>query len=229
MLKILAEFERDAIMENENVKNIMDEITAGLTGDQNHDMKYLKEQMEKYQDHEAGDQIVAECSRLLLGLAPDEVKEEFAQLMLAENQKFDDKIKEVQLNILKRNYGAALETMETMIEKYQKFEPLEENNDKYEFIDFGKNFEEDLYKSLYQPDKKVMKLPFKFAELYYQYGMLLFDLERYEEAQKVLEKAIKWNPVNAVIAFEYAETFKALNKIILCRNSKNLPTCFSPR
>ena len=39
------------------------------------------------------------------------------------------------------------------------------------------------------------------------------DLQRYEEANQALEKALRWNPMSAKIMFEYAETFKILGQM----------------
>ena len=47
-----------------------------------------------------------------------------------------------------------------------------------------------------------------YSEIYFLYGNILIDLGRVEDAKKALEKALMWNPMNAKIRFEYAETFK---------------------
>ncbi|MBR5583000.1 MAG: hypothetical protein IKW21_00560, partial [Lachnospiraceae bacterium] len=43
-----------------------------------------------------------------------------------------------------------------------------------------------------------------------QHGSLLFEQKRYLEARDVLEKARRWNPASAKIAFEYMETYKVV-------------------
>ena len=55
---------------------IMRKITAGLTGDEEHDRAYLKEQMEKYKEHELSTEIIRACGRLFYDLVPENKKEE---------------------------------------------------------------------------------------------------------------------------------------------------------
>ncbi len=44
---------------------IMDEITGRLTGDYGRDAEYLKQQMDKYRDHEFADAIRRDCRNLM--------------------------------------------------------------------------------------------------------------------------------------------------------------------
>lgn len=70
-------------------EEIMKEITEGLSGDPEKDMKYLKVQMEKYKDHEQDQEIIRVCGRLLYNLMPDEAKEEIGKIMNEEELKLD--------------------------------------------------------------------------------------------------------------------------------------------
>lgn len=53
---------------------IMQSITYGLTGDFETDQIYLKEQMEKYKDHELGKEIIRACARIMYQIIPDDKK-----------------------------------------------------------------------------------------------------------------------------------------------------------
>ena len=55
--------------------SIIREITGELTGDFKIDIAYLRDQMEKYKDHEMGKEIVRACGRLMYELIPDDDKE----------------------------------------------------------------------------------------------------------------------------------------------------------
>lgn len=48
------------------IDEIMAKIKAGLTGDTEHDVPYLGEQMEKYEKHELSEEIKTECGKLLV-------------------------------------------------------------------------------------------------------------------------------------------------------------------
>ena len=99
-----------------------------------------------------------------------------------------------------------------MVEKYEKLNMYADDNVS-EYYDFNELFEEVLYVQLHSPKKDVRRSQIEYTKIYYQYGSLLMDLQRYEDAARELEKAMRWNPSNARIAFEYAETFKARGMI----------------
>ena len=99
-----------------------------------------------------------------------------------------------------------------MVEKHEKLNMYADDNVS-EYYDFNELFEEVLYVQLHSPKKDVRRSQIEYTKIYYQYGSLLMDLQRYEDAARELEKAMRWNPSNARIAFEYAETFKARGMI----------------
>lgn len=81
------------------------------------------------------------------------------------------------------------------------------------YFTFNNLFGELLYMIRNKPKKDVRRSDIPFAEIYLQYGSLLFELKRYEEAREMLKKAVRWNPCNTQIAFEYAETFKIVGDL----------------
>ena len=94
-----------------------------------------------------------------------------------------------------------------------------------------------MYHHLYSTDKDVRKAVFSYTEAYLVYGSVLVDLERIEEAQAVLRKGLKWNPVSFSLNSEYIETFKMLGRIDefyelskkaikLAYRPKNLARCY---
>ncbi len=195
-------------MPHKDFETIMKKITAGLTGNTEQDMPYLKEQMKKYKDHAYGKEIARACGRLLCEVIPDDMKEELVGLIYKDSKGFDAALEEIQFNIYKKEYDTALKLMEAMVEKYENL-GMYADDEVSEYLDFKEIFEEVLYKLIYNPNKEVRKVPIRYSDLYFQYGSLLFELKRYDDAEGVLKKAMRWNPSNATIAFEHAETFKA--------------------
>ena len=59
-----------------DLEKILKEITSGLTGDNTKDMQYLKEQSEKYKEHEYAKEILRACGRLMYELIPSDKKKE---------------------------------------------------------------------------------------------------------------------------------------------------------
>jgi tetratricopeptide (TPR) repeat protein len=77
-----------------------------------------------------------------------------------------------------------------------------------EYYCFTELFQEILQHQLSGSEKTFRNATMPFARVFSRYGVVLVDLRRYEEAGSALEKSLRWNPVDADIMFEYAETFK---------------------
>ena len=72
---------------NQEFDEIISKITSGLTGNNEADLEFLKEQIELYKDHEMNKEILRSCGRLLYNVLPEETKEEYARAMLADDFK----------------------------------------------------------------------------------------------------------------------------------------------
>ena len=188
-------------------EEIMKEIQDGLSGDAETDRKYLREQMEKYKDHELNTEIIRACSRMLTKLVPDEAKEEIIKLLNKETMKFDSAMEEFHYAIYKKDYDKALSIIEALVEKADN-ETMFQNDSVSEYFTFREFFEEILYVHYNKPEREVRRAEIPFAEIYLNYGSILVELGRIEEARGALEKAMRWNPTNLKIRFEYMETLK---------------------
>lgn len=192
--------------------SIMREITSGLTGEPEADMKYLKEQSEKYKDHELNQEILRACGRMMYELIPDEKKEELSRMMGNDNKAIESTLDEIRFNVYKKNISKAFKLSEALVKKVDEF-PMFKNDSVSEYYTFDEFFEELLYGFYNKPERTLRRAEIPFAEIYLQHGSLLFEQKRYSEARAVLEKARRWNPASAKIAFEYMETFKAQGEI----------------
>ena len=191
---------------------IMRKITQGLTGDASADMKYLKEQMESYKDHEMAQEILRACGRLMYDLITEDKKEELGKVIGNELKGVEATLDEIRYNVYKQNISTAMKLSEALVEKVDK-NPMFKNDAVSEYFTFNEFFEELLYAFYNKPEKTIRKADIPFAEVYLQHGSLLFEQKRYLEARETLAKARRWNPANAKIAFEYMETYKALGEI----------------
>lgn len=191
---------------------IMREITAGLTGDEKHDRAYLKEQMEKYKGHELSTEIIRACGRLFYELVPEDKKKELAQMMENDMSGIGAVLDEVRFNIFKKNYEKALELMEGLVKKTED-NPMYKNDSVTEYFTFASAFEFFMYVQRFKADKEIKWIEYPYSSIYLQYGSLLIDMKRYQEANLALEKAVRWNPMSAKILYEYAESFKILGQL----------------
>lgn len=194
---------------------IMEEITHGLTGNSSEDLVYLKEQMEKYKDHEMGKEIVRACGRLMYTLLPDETKNELSKIMEKEDLRFDATLDEVRFNVYKKDFPKAINIMEALVKKVDNlYEAGMFREDAVsEYYCFNEFFEELLFRENHKSQKAIRRADIPFASIYFEYGSLLFEMKRYKDAQVVLEKAMRWNPCDSKIAFEHAETYKVLGDL----------------
>ena len=186
---------------------IMTKITSGLSGDNKRDINYLHEQMETYKDHELSKEIIRACGRLLYDLLPEEARTDIGKLIEKDNLGVTSTIQEAQFNVFQKNYDVAEKLMSDLISRFEKAK-LFQNDSVSEYHTFANVIQELLYRT-YQKEKiDIRRATEPFSEMYLVYGSLMVEVGRLEDAKAALEKALRWNPADVRILFEYAETFK---------------------
>ncbi len=193
--------------ENKDFEAIMKEITGGLSGDTETDLEYLKAQGEKYKDHEYAREILRACGRLLYQLLPEEKIAEISEYIEKDQMGFDAALDEIRFTIFKKDYDKALKMLESMIAKYEDA-PFFENDAVSDYFCFREPMEEILYRIRTNTEKDLRQSPINYVDMYYLYGSLLVEMNRPEDAETALKKAMRWNPGNPKAAFEHAETYK---------------------
>ena len=191
-----------------DLEKILKEITSGLSGDKEKDMQYLKEQSEKYKEHEYAKEILRACGRLMFELIPDDKKKELERLIDNDAKGTEATIKEIRFNVFEGNIEKAYKLSETLVSKIEAA-PMFENDAASEYFIFDNLFEQILYAYYNRPQKDLRRATIPYGEIFYMHGNLLFEMKRIPEARAYLEKALRWNPASCTIAFEYIETFKA--------------------
>ena len=119
---------------------------------------------------------------------------------------------EAQSLIARREYALALVFTEACVGKVEAsdlYAPALGDDPGNEYRAFRNIFEEALYRRLYKPERQVLPVPEELFGLYAVHGWLLFELGRFDEAGKALEKAVRLNPVNGEALLELAEVRKA--------------------
>ena len=188
-------------------EQIMREITSGLTGDGKKDMKYLMEQAEKYKDHEMGKEIVRAIGRLIAKCVPEDKIAELNRLINNDLTSYESVLEEIRFKQHEKKFDEALVLMEGMIQKLEDANMFTDDQVS-EYHCFNEFFEEALYRMNAKPTRDLRQATYPFDEIYTLYGSLLIDLQRPKDAETALIKAMKWNPSDAQIAFEHAETYK---------------------
>lgn len=198
--------------EKKDFDAIMREITAGLSGDGQADIRYLNEQTEKYKDHEMGQEIARACGRLIYGLLPKDKQEEVARMIENDASATEATLEEVRFNIYKKDFDKALQIMEALVGKVEELNAFQDDQVSQYHV-FDEWFEEILYRYRYKPEKDLRQAQIPYTEIYMLYGSLLVEIGRYIDAQEALKKGLRWNPVSFTIMSEYIETFKMMGDL----------------
>ena len=188
-------------------EEIMRKITGGLTGDGKKDMKYLMEQAEKYKDHEMSKEILRAIGRLIAKCVPEDKMAEYSRLIHNDLASYESVLEEVRFKQHEKKFSEALALIEGLIRKLEDAN-LFADDQVSEYHCFHEFFEEVLYRMNARPARDLRRATYPFDEIYTLYGSLLIDLQRPKDAEAALAKAMKWNPSDARIAFEHAETYK---------------------
>lgn len=202
-------------MANKDYHEIMTEITSQLTGDVKEDMKYLMAKSEEYKTHEMAKEILRGIGRLMYEIIPEDKREEINQAINNDSLGWKATLDEANYCIYKKDYYKAREILESLISKLE-YADLYSDDEVTVYKDFGETFEDVLYLHRCRSEKneKILKgAGYPYATIYTQYGGLLFELGEHQKAIDALRKARKWNPINADIAFELAENYKAIGDL----------------
>ena len=191
----------------ESFDAIMTTITGGLTGNVAEDIAYLQKQMEKYKEHEYGKEILRACGRLIYRITPEETKEKLNSLLNKESLGIKEAMEEARFNVYKKNYDKALKILTDIVDRFEKSGVFKDDK-VTEYHSFANPLEFIIFANVYKPEKQAKDMGPNIYQMYHELGSLLFEVKRYDEAEKALEKALTWNPVSAGAAFEYAEISK---------------------
>ena len=192
------------------VQEIIEEIRSGLTGEEQHDLAYLKEQMEIYKEHEFAKEILRECGRILYSLLSPETRAKFEAAAEKDDLGMNEEMEKAEFYLYKGEHEKAFSAIKPLVEKCDGIleAGMFADDSVSEYYCFREPFEEVLHRFLSGSEKTFRRSPVPFERVYGHYGIVLVDLKRYEEAAEALKKATRWNPADAEIMFEYAETFK---------------------
>ena len=186
-------------------KKTMEEITAGLTGNSEIDIRYLNEQTEKYKNHELSKEILRAIGRMLFDLLSGDKRDQFAQAVENDTKSIEAVAENANYQLQHGNTKKAVALLESIIPSIRT---LYIDDDMTEYRDFEDPVENVIYVNAYHPTKNVVWQQLNRAAIFRMYGYSLVELKRFEEAKAALETALIFNPVSANTIFEYAELFK---------------------
>ncbi len=193
------------------LEQILQEISAKLTGDNKSDIAYLFKATEKYRGHQFEAEVVREIGRMIFQRLSKEKQDEWTELINKEtNQSYYSKFDEVNAKVRGGDFDAALLIIEPITKELENMinGGLCRDDSVSEYRHFSSLFEEILYKELYHPTRTIRGVFLPIGTAFSICGSVLIDLNRAESARLALDKAKQWEPMNVSLAFEYAETYK---------------------
>ena len=203
------------------MKEIIEAIKKGYTGDNEKDTQYLLAQMDKYKDNQP---VVQEIYKLLFELLPQDLQNNFVSDI--NQKKFAERMTEIQELVANKKYEKALSYLDMSIEHIDKVY----EDDKYEYKTFHSPLEAYVYAKLREDKTKIVKnAPQDFGVFHKFRGIVLHNLGRYEEAEKDFLESFKWNNLDYEAIAAYADTLYSMGRYeeFYNYNLETIKICFS--
>lgn len=191
------------------VKNIIEEIKKGLTGDPAKDIPYLQEQGVKYKNAPNAPEILKILSDMSFELLPEENQKQLKSMMFIGDKRLDQVFNDVNLRVKNKDLDGAISLLSEIEKKADEFFAPAGNPNKFSFRN---RLDEYIYTHFYKPESKYERTPFDFCQYLSAYGYLLIEKRKPQEAAEKLKKAIAYNPVNVEPRFELAEAYKLMHE-----------------
>lgn len=125
------------------------------------------------------------------------------------NKEFIDSIVEAMDYMAKEDYSHAI----TILNFACKHIPFDQMKDGKHFVSYNHFLEPYIYSGLYDETverlkTKSYKTPVEYNVVYRLYGVALFKSGKIDEAVRVLEKSVEWNPISSQSLLDLAEIYK---------------------
>ena len=192
-------------------------VQAALTGDFQHDGALITSVGQSCGEHPQAKEIRRELGRLLHAIAPDEVKAKFDQVVEGFEGGFEPGLAAARAKVGAGDVAGARSVLEDLVRRYGSETGLFQDDTVSEYRHFRNDFELALYAEIYQPSRKVRKLPQDRATLYSLYGSVLLELRDADGAEAALRESLRANPVNTEALFELGEVMKLTKRMRECR------------
>lgn len=183
-------------------------LKVKLTGNYEKDRAFLISESEKMmaEGNREGANAAAE---LVFEIMPDSEKKKIENYVYINGKRLDTYYNELRALIKENKKDEAREMAKAL---YEKIISVYQEDEKSKFVSLRNKFEENVYQFLLKPEKVLQIAPFDFVSMISTYGYLLVDCHDFDEAIKVLNKAMEYNEIDCGAKFELAEAYKLMGK-----------------
>lgn len=183
---------------------IMKEITNKLCGEQEKDLKYLFAEAANYMDHKNATEICRGIIRIAYNMLPDDEKDQLTNSIDTLNLFIQNILIEAGIKISENR----LDEAEKMIKSIIPEDNLVKEDESAIYLSFNELMEEIIYRYKYKTDEEARRDPYGNSKIYITYAYILVEQKRFDDAIIILEKGLKYNPVNVELLIEESEIFK---------------------
>ena len=195
------------------LQQIVEEIDAGLTGDDTKDVEYLHACAEKYKDEPNEMEIRRHIGRQLADRLTEEQRQEFDSAYTNDLNRMKQTLGEVLMLIKSKNIPDA----EKLLVENQLDEGLNENllrdDSVTMYLEFENPVEEAFYNVKFKPEKRVVDVGLPFKTSYQLAAFIAVEKKELEKALRILDVGIKRCPFAADLIFERCEIYKMLDRL----------------
>ncbi len=195
------------------LQNIIDEIEAGLSGDETRDLEYLHTCSDKYKGEPNQIEIQRHIGRLIAARMPEEEMKEFEDAF-NEDMRHNKQVLVEVLNLVKaRDIAGAEKLMEEngIAEGYSS--EILRDDEVTTYLEFENPIEEAYYKLKFEPEKRVIDVGLPFKTSYQLAAFIAVEKKDIDKALRILETGIKRCPFAADLIFEQGEAFKMQDRL----------------
>ena len=193
-------------------EDVIKKIKSGLSGDDEADIRYLKECIEQYSDHEECERIAGVCGQMIYERLPDSLKEEFSALNGSLRLGLDEYSSKAAKLLETGDKDSAEKVLKEGIALFEGSDIYLEK-DGVRFYDFRKPMEEALFREEFGFEERIKLIPEPVVGLYRMYAGLLYEKGEHEKALEVLDKALKLNPYHQKTPVEYADNLREAGRL----------------
>lgn len=196
----------------------LDKIKNSLTGDNEKDLKYLEMQANRFisEKSENAGEILDGITEMMFDVMPEEKKNYLKNLMYIGNKRLDAVYSEAEKLVREKKIEESIKLTQQL---YDKVTAAYRETESSKYMCFRNPLEHQLYLFIYAAGKKLERSPFDLCKFLLLHAYNLVELRKPAEAAEVLNRAIRYNPVNPEPYFELAECYK-----VLCEPTKLLKT-----
>ncbi|MBS1952647.1 MAG: hypothetical protein JST89_00530 [Cyanobacteria bacterium SZAS-4] len=195
------------------LQQIIDNIDAGLTGDDTKDVEYLHNCAEKYKDEAHQMEIRRHIGRHLAKRLSDEQQKEFSAAYQSDLNRMKQTLGEALMLIKAKDIPAAEKLLADNGLSDGMYENVMNDDTVTTYLEFENPVEEAYYKVKFQPEKRIMDVGLPFRTSYQLAAFIAVENKELDRALRILDTGIKRCPFAADLIFERGEVYKMQNRL----------------